>query len=90
MPPNKSKKLRPTSILDVGRCAQRYSDLQPCKGGGHDGLDGVHAVLGLVEDDGLRALENLVRDLQGVEAVLLADLFADGGLEVVNTALGLA
>jgi hypothetical protein len=36
-------------------------------GGDHGRLDGVQAVLGLVEDDRGRGLEDLVGDLEGVE-----------------------
>ena len=36
------------------------------QGGDHDGLDGVHAVLGLVEDDAVLALENVLGDLDAV------------------------
>ena len=58
--------------------------LQPCHEDGHDGLDGVHSVLGLIEDDGLRAFEHLVGDLHLGDAELFADLAADGGVEVVE------
>ena len=40
--------------------------------GVHDSLDGVHAVLGLVEDLGSGALEDLVGDLLLGDAELLA------------------
>jgi hypothetical protein len=36
--------------------------------GDHDGLDGVHPVLRLVEHDGGRRLEDLVGDLEGGQA----------------------
>ena len=52
--------------------------------GSEDGLDGVHAVLGLVEDDGARALKDLVRHLQRLKMELLADLAANAGVEVVE------
>ena len=42
----------------------------------HHGLDGVDAVLGLVEDDRGSRLEDLVRHLHAVEAELLEDLLA--------------
>lgn len=44
--------------------------------GVHDSLDGVHAVLGLVEDLGSGALEDLVGDLLLGDAELLALLGA--------------
>ena len=55
-----------------------------CQGGGHDGFDGVHAVFGFVEDDGLGAFEDFVGDLHGGQTVFFADLLADGGAEVVE------
>ena len=48
------------------------------------GLDGVHPVLRLVEDHRLLGLEDLVRDLHLIDAILLGDLGADGGLGVVE------
>ena len=42
----------------------------------HDSLDGVHAVLSLVEDDRLGGLEDLVRDLHLVDAEFLGNLFS--------------
>lgn len=56
-------------------------NLQRC---GHDGFDGVHTVFRFVEDDGLAALEDLIRDLHRVKSVFLADLFADGGVQIVE------
>lgn len=52
--------------------------------GVHDSLDGVHAVLGLVEDLGSGALEDLVGDLLLGDAELLALLGANGGVGVVE------
>ena len=51
--------------------------------GGHDGLDRVEAVFRLVEDDALIALEDLVRDLETVEAIPLIDRAAVFGAEIV-------
>ena len=58
--------------------------LQPCHEDGHDGLDGVHAVLGFIEDDGLRAFEHLVGDLHLGDAELLGNLCAGGRQRVVE------
>ena len=50
------------------------------EGGDQDGLDRVQSVLGLVEDDAGRRLEDLVGDLEAVRhAGRLGDLAADGG-----------
>src|SRR5262245_15925204 len=50
----------------------------------HHRLDGVHPVLGLVEDDRALGLEDVVRDLHPVEAVLLEHLLADLRVAVVE------
>ena len=50
----------------------------------HDGLDAVHAVLGLVEHLGLLRLEHVVFHFHLRDAELLGDLGADGGLGVVE------
>src|SRR3954468_7790091 len=42
-----------------------------------DGLDRVHPVLGLVEDERCVGLEHLVGDLERLEPVLVEDLLAD-------------
>src|SRR3954452_10895985 len=42
-----------------------------------DGLDRVHPVLGLVEDERSIRLEHLVGDLERLESVLVEDLLAD-------------
>ena len=52
--------------------------------GVHDSLNGVHAVLGLVEDLGSGALEDLVGDLLLGDAELLALLGANRGVGVVE------
>ena len=44
----------------------------------------MHPVFGLVEHDGAGALKHLVGDLHGREAVLLVDLPADAGVQVVE------
>ena len=49
----------------------------------HDGLDGVHAVLGFVEDLGLGGLEDLVSDFHFGDTEFLGDLGADLGFGVV-------
>ena len=49
----------------------------------HDSLDRVHAVLGLVEDLGVRGEEDLVRDLADVVAELLLGS-SHRGVEVVE------
>ncbi len=51
--------------------------------GHHDGLDGVHTVLSLVEDDAVRALEHILSDFDAIQAELLVDVAAHLGLEVV-------
>ena len=51
--------------------------------GDHDGLDGVHPVLGLVEDDRVLRLE-AVGDLERVEAGALEELLAGFCLTVVE------
>src|SRR6476659_1794958 len=48
------------------------------------GLDGVHPVLGLVEDDGVLGLEHLVGHLEGGHPGLLEQLLADLGVAVVE------
>ena len=48
--------------------------------GVHNRLDGVHAVLGLVEDLGLLGLEDGVLDLHLGDTELLGDVLADGGV----------
>ena len=50
----------------------------------HHGLDRVHAVFGLVEHDGAGALKHLVGDLHGIQTVLVVDLFANSGVQVVE------
>src|SRR6188508_563865 len=50
----------------------------------HDGLDGVHPVLGLVPDDRAFGLEDLVRNLHAVHPEPLVHLLADLGLAVVE------
>ncbi len=50
----------------------------------HHRLDRVQAVLGLVEDDRGRRLEDLVGHLHGLESELLVDGLADLGLPVVE------
>src|SRR5689334_16953778 len=49
----------------------------------HDRLDRVQAVLGLVEDDRRRRLEDLLGHLEGLHPELLVDLLADLGVRVV-------
>ena len=51
--------------------------------GVHDSLDGVHAVLGFLELTCLMSEEHVVGDFHGLEAELLVDVLADGGLTVV-------
>jgi hypothetical protein len=50
----------------------------------HHRLDGVHAVLGLVEDDGRRRLKHVFGHFQPIQAELLVDPFADLRLAVVE------
>ena len=52
--------------------------------GVHDSLDGVHAVLGLVEDLGLLGLEDVVSNLHLGDAELLGLLSTDGGVGVME------
>ena len=54
------------------------------KRGHHDRLDGVKAVLGLVEDDGRRRLEHLVGDLEGGQSELLVDHLAQFGVAIMH------
>ena len=54
------------------------------EGGVHDGLDGVHAVLGLVEDLGGLGLEHLVLHFHLGDAEALGDVSTDGGVGVVE------
>ncbi len=53
-------------------------------GGNHNGLDGMHAVLRLVENLASFATENFVGNFLLGDAVLLVDLAANAGLEVVE------
>ena len=55
------------------------------KRSGHNRLDGMHAVLCLVKDDGLRALKHLVGDLHTSQTKLLMDLLSCGGLVIVES-----
>ena len=50
----------------------------------HHGLNGMHAVLGLLEHARLRALKDLIRDLHLGHAELLGDLGSDGSLRIVE------
>ena len=50
----------------------------------HDGLDGVHPVFRFVEDDGLRPLKDLVSHLHAIDAELVVNLTANGGVQVVE------
>src|SRR4051794_37551841 len=52
--------------------------------GDHDRLDGVQAVLRLVEHDGVLGLEDVVGDLEALEPVLLEDLLPHLRLAVVE------
>ena len=54
------------------------------EGGVHDGLDGVHAVLGLVEDLRLLRLEHVVFHFHLRHAEALRDVGAGGGVGVVE------
>ena len=54
------------------------------KSGGHNSLDGVHAVFCLVKDDGSFALEDLVGDFHAGDAELIVDLLADDGVQIVE------
>ena len=54
------------------------------QGGGHDGLDGVHPVFCLVEDDGLLTFKHLIGDLHGSQAEFFVDLLTDGGVRVLE------
>jgi len=63
---------------------KRFVDVLFGQRGDHDGLDGVQAVFGLEEGGIARGLEDLVVHLHAVDAVLLVDLLADGGLAVVE------
>lgn len=77
------------ALQDFFACAPKAEEAFPpdclvSQRGSEDGLDGVHAVLRLVEDDGARALKDLVRHLQRLKMELLADLAADAGVEVVE------
>src|SRR5688572_25102465 len=52
--------------------------------GDHDRLDGVHAVLGLVEHDRGVGFKDLVGDLERRHAGLVEDVLADRGVAVVE------
>ena len=67
----------------MASCLWRIPPLS-AEGGIDDGFDGVHAVLRLVEHNGLGGLEDLVCDLHLGDAELFRDLRADGGLCVVE------
>src|ERR1044072_7054972 len=76
-------------LAAVSACPRRSSGLRPRAAttptsaperGDHDGLDRVHAVLGLVEDDRRGGFEDLLGHLERLHAVLLEDLLADLGL----------
>ena len=49
--------------------------------GHHDGLDGVHTVFGLVEDDACGTFEDLFGNLDTVKSELLVDVASDLGLQ---------
>ena len=73
--------------LQQGVAAEGYEDShgRSAPERGHEQrLDGVEAVLRLVEDDGGLGLEDVVGDLEGVQAELLEDLLAEGRLAVVE------
>ncbi len=70
----------PIAVLFVMLSAQA---LFAC-GCDHNGLDGVHTVLRLVENLASFAAENLVGNFLLGDAVLLVDLAANAGLEVVE------
>src|SRR5690606_22889960 len=52
--------------------------------GDKDRLDGVHAVLGLIENNGSFGFEDFFRHLHAFDAVSLEDLLADLGLAIVE------
>src|SRR4051812_10534939 len=74
-PPRATTTRMTTSRVRSSSVAQR---------GDHDGLDGVEAVLRLVEDDRVLGLEHVVGDLQPVHAEALVDVLADLGPAVVE------
>src|SRR5690625_1643629 len=53
-------------------------------GGDENRLDGMHAVLRLVEDDGSIGLEDLFADFHAVDTELLIDFLGDLGLPVME------
>ena len=79
--PRSSRALPPSATTMRTSAAQR---------GDQHGLDRVHPVLGLVEDDRVPRLEDLVGDLEGVHAGLLEELLADLGVAVVEARAGSA
>ncbi len=70
---------KPTALPKTGVARCKIAE-----GGNQHSLDGVHPVLGLVEDHlGVR-LEDVVGDLEGIHAGRLVELAADTGAQVVE------
>ena len=60
---------KPAGQIRVIRgCSYQSCSRRRLQGGDHDGFDGVHAVLGFVEDNAVLAAEDFVRDFADVEA----------------------
>ena len=50
----------------------------------HDGFDGMHAVIGFIENDGTGTFKNLIRDFHAINAEFLKNGFTDCGIQVME------
>jgi hypothetical protein len=72
----------------AGASESALGPLSACEGCDHDCLDGMHAILSLVEHERRRRFEHFVGDFEFREAVAVEDLGADGRVGVVKRGEG--